>query len=995
MAKEQFNADIELGGHKITQVRIDPMSNADRLTLQATLGVNDKGRAIYDEDDGSLYVWSGTAFTVGTVASAWSAITGKPATFTPSTHTHVEADITDLDKYTQAQVDTALGLKVSSSEKGTSSGVASLDASGKVPASQLPTSVQGDMTYEGSWNANTNTPTLTSSTGSNGSFYRVSVAGTTNIDGFNSWGIGDSLVFNGTLSKWEKFDGNGVASIYGRQGVVTSAVGDYSDAQITNTSTATGVTVKDALDDLDTSKAETSHVHTISEVTNLQAGLDDKLNQITSIGTGTSLVEGKITGTTSQNQKSLVGLNGITISDSSTTVGNVEISGPTPAGSLANSDHGSILNVSNTSTQSLEPATTYKLSSWDSNGPSQQGVLPSFGLGRLTISSNGVYIISVLGSVNTTSAVPLKVTFCVYKNNSQIANFKTTVDLTSQSYNFAFSKTMPVSLQTSDYLEVFAYHDSGLTTSILVSNSVLFAAKQDVANGSATWGNIIGTLSNQTDLQTVLDGKAPAIHTHVEADITDLDKYTQAQVTSLLAQKLNSNLKGTANGVAELDASGRLPSAQLPTSAIEYKGVWNATSNSPTLASSTGTNGDYYLVSVAGTTTLDGITTWDVGDAVVYNGTTTTWQRVGRGDLVTSVHGRVGAITAAVSDYDASQIDNDSSVTGATVKLALDNLKTDVDLNSAKTGITSAQTSAITTNTTSITGLSSFANSVQATTVTNASNIATNVTAIALNTAKVGITTSQASAITTNTAKTGITSAQASAITANTAKTGITSSQSSAITANTAKTGITSGQASAITANTAKTGITSGQASAITANTAKTGITSAQTTKLSNIETSATADQTDQEIEDAYNNQVGAATLAEVQAGSSAVVKRFTPQRVKQAIEYCLPELTKSIFVPDPIATDDFGIWEPGVAITITKIVVQGIGGTSTTFNINHSNGTNLFSSNKVATTTRQVFTSGDFADASCTAENYIQYQASAINGTPTGIKITITYTED
>jgi len=41
------------------------------------------------------------------------------------------------------------------------------------------------------------------------------------------------------------------------------------------------------------------------------------------------------------------------------------------------------------------------------------------------------------------------------------------------------------------------------------------------------------------------------------------------------------------------------------------------------------------------------------------------------------------------------------------------------------------------------------------------------------------------------------------------------------IAANTAKTGITTSQANAITANTAKTGITSGQASAITANTAK------------------------------------------------------------------------------------------------------------------------------------------------------------------------------
>ena len=79
-----------------------------------------------------------------------------------------------------------------------------------------------------------------------------------------------------------------------------------------------------------------------------------------------------------------------------------------------------------------------------------------------------------------------------------------------------------------------------------------------------------------------------------------------------------------------------------------------------------------------------------------------------------------------------------------------------------------------------------------------------NTSAIALNTAKTGITTTQANAIVANTAKTGITSGQASAIIANTAKVGITTSQASAITANTAKTGITSGQASAITANTAK-----------------------------------------------------------------------------------------------------------------------------------------------------------------------------------------------
>ena len=60
--------------------------------------------------------------------------------------------------------------------------------------------------------------------------------------------------------------------------------------------------------------------------------------------------------------------------------------------------------------------------------------------------------------------------------------------------------------------------------------------------------------------------------------------------------------------------------------ALNYKGTWNATTNTPTLASGVGTQGDYYVVSVAGTTNLDGITNWGVGDWAAFNGSV--WQRV-------------------------------------------------------------------------------------------------------------------------------------------------------------------------------------------------------------------------------------------------------------------------------------------------------------------------------------------------------------------------------
>ena len=66
--------------------------------------------------------------------------------------------------------------------------------------------------------------------------------------------------------------------------------------------------------------------------------------------------------------------------------------------------------------------------------------------------------------------------------------------------------------------------------------------------------------------------------------------------------------------------------------ALNYVGTWNASTNTPALASGVGTKGDYYQVSVAGTTTLNGISNWGVGDVVAFNGTT--WQRIeGGADL--------------------------------------------------------------------------------------------------------------------------------------------------------------------------------------------------------------------------------------------------------------------------------------------------------------------------------------------------------------------------
>ena len=63
---------------------------------------------------------------------------------------------------------------------------------------------------------------------------------------------------------------------------------------------------------------------------------------------------------------------------------------------------------------------------------------------------------------------------------------------------------------------------------------------------------------------------------------------------------------------------------------LVYKGTWNASTNTPTLASGTGITGEFYIVSVAGTTNLDGITDWQVGDWAIFVevGATDTWQKI-------------------------------------------------------------------------------------------------------------------------------------------------------------------------------------------------------------------------------------------------------------------------------------------------------------------------------------------------------------------------------
>ena len=102
-------------------------------------------------------------------------------------------------------------------------------------------------------------------------------------------------------------------------------------------------------------------------------------------------------------------------------------------------------------------------------------------------------------------------------------------------------------------------------------------------------------------------------------------------------------------GVATLDAGGKVPTSQIPQMGdLNYQGTWDASTNTPTLTSSVGTKGYYYVVNVAGSTNLNGITDWLVGDWAVYNGTV--WQKIDNTDAVTSVNGYTGTVVLTTTN---------------------------------------------------------------------------------------------------------------------------------------------------------------------------------------------------------------------------------------------------------------------------------------------------------------------------------------------------------
>ena len=137
----------------------------------------------------------------------------------------------------------------------------------------------------------------------------------------------------------------------------------------------------------------------------------------------------------------------------------------------------------------------------------------------------------------------------------------------------------------------------------------------------------------------------------------------QTQINALIPSQ-------TGNSGKYLTTNGTTTSWGSVTGGLSYQGTWNASTNSPTLTSSVGTQNNYYIVGTSGSTNLNGITDWVIGDWLIFNGSV--WQKIDTTDLVVSVAGRTGAVTLTTADVSglgtiATQASSNVSITGGSI----------------------------------------------------------------------------------------------------------------------------------------------------------------------------------------------------------------------------------------------------------------------------------------------------------------------------------------
>jgi len=595
-------------------------------------------------------------------------------------------------------------------------------ATGAQIQTAINTATTGVLTYKGTWNANTNTPTLTSGSGTTGEYYIVSVAGSTNLDGITDWALGDWAVFSDLATDaWQKIDNSAVGNVTGTgvnnrlaiwdgTGAIDSDAGIYTSGSVIYSDGGNATEWN----------SHTSNTGTITEVT-VGTGLSGggTSGSINLVNTAPNIVQTSVTGNAgtvtngvyTNTVQSLITNNTAVLANTAKVSNIVQTSVTGNAGTVTNG-------VYTTTVQSLITNNSAVLA----NTAKVSNIVQTTVSGNAGTVTNGVYTTGTqtIGGAKTFSTTPVVGTVATANDSTSAAStawVKNQGYLTSTPGGDITGVTAGTGLSGGG--------TSGTVTLDIDSTVATLSGTQTFTNKSgdiSQWTNDAGYLTSAGDITGVLAGT-------------------------------NLTGGGTTGTVTLNMAAGGVGA-----------GTYGSTSN--------GTKVDEITVDAYGRVTS--ITTGATGSSDLAIGTTASTAMAGNTTTISSA--QASAITAntdkvGITSSQASAITANTAKTGITSSQA-----SAITANTAKVGITSGQASAITANTAK-TGITSGQASAITANTAKIGITSSQASAITANTSKVGITSSQASEITANTAKvsnivqTTITGNAGSATTLETART--------------------------------------------------------------------------------------------------------------------------------------------------------------------------------------------------------------------------------
>jgi hypothetical protein len=249
-----------------------------------------------------------------------------------------------------------------------------------------------------------------------------------------------------------------------------------------------------------------------------------------------------------------------------------------------------------------------------------------------------------LSSYATTGSLSLYATISSlssYATTGSLSSYATTASLNNYVTNSSLSTSLGSYVTSSNLSTTLSSYATTTALNNLIPTQTGQTGKYLTTNGSAlSWatvsaGSSLPTQTGQTGKYLTTDGT-----TSSWAVVASAYTLPTASTTVLGGVKVD----GTS---ITINGSGVITSVLA--NAVQFKGGWNASTNTPTLSNTTGTTGWMYVVSTSGTQDLgNGSATYSSTDFLIFDGTY--WIPISNNSGIVSFNTRTGAVVLNSSD---------------------------------------------------------------------------------------------------------------------------------------------------------------------------------------------------------------------------------------------------------------------------------------------------------------------------------------------------------